>query len=139
MCMTDNVVINKCEIIERCIKRVREIYGEYSKNFDDNFNMQDALILNLQRACEASIDLATHMVRIKKLGVPKNSRESFELLAKNKLIPQELSQKLVGMVGFRNISVHNYQEIDLELVKDVAKKHYKDILVYTKIALQDFA
>lgn len=42
---------------------------------------QDSIILNLQRACEASIYIAMHLVRIHKLGILQESREVFDMLA----------------------------------------------------------
>jgi uncharacterized protein YutE (UPF0331/DUF86 family) len=66
------VILNKVSIIERCIKRIHE---EYDNNPDhlENYTKQDSIVLNLQRACEASIDLAMHIVADKKLGLPQKS------------------------------------------------------------------
>ena len=41
---------------------------------------QDSIILNVQRACEAAIDLAMHAVSARRLGVPKLTREAFQML-----------------------------------------------------------
>lgn len=66
------------------MNRVREVYGDNPENLMD-FTMQDSIILNIQRACEASIDLAMHIVSDLKLGLPKTSREAFKLLEDNNL------------------------------------------------------
>lgn len=55
--MEDEAVFNKISIIERCLKRVREVYSGSPASLED-FTKQDSIILNIQRACEASIDLA---------------------------------------------------------------------------------
>jgi len=78
-------------------------------------------VLNLQRCCEASIDIANHIARIKKLGLPQSSRDSFNLLSKNNIIPVELAENLKRMVGLRNIAVHYYQELNLDIVVHVIK------------------
>jgi uncharacterized protein YutE (UPF0331/DUF86 family) len=59
--MKNDVILNKISVIERCIKRIHEEYENNPKNLE-NYTKQDSIILNLQRACEASIDLAMHMV-----------------------------------------------------------------------------
>jgi uncharacterized protein YutE (UPF0331/DUF86 family) len=71
---------NKAASIERAVARVREEYGGDDANLFANQTRQDAIILNLQRACESSIDAAMHLVRVRRLGVPQESREAFDLL-----------------------------------------------------------
>jgi hypothetical protein len=52
----DDVLVNKLSIITRCLKRIREVYSEAGDNFINDYTRQDSVILNLQRACEASIN-----------------------------------------------------------------------------------
>jgi hypothetical protein len=54
--MADDVLLNKAAAIERAVRRVREEYAGDDSNLLSNETRQDAIILNLQRACEASID-----------------------------------------------------------------------------------
>lgn len=96
---------------------------------------QDAVILNLQRACEQSIDLANHLARIKELGIPQNSRQAFELLAGAGIIEDGLSKGLGAMAGFRNIAVHNYTKLDLAVVKAIIETRLPTFLEFTRIAL----
>jgi uncharacterized protein YutE (UPF0331/DUF86 family) len=120
----DDVVINKCAVIERCLKRVRE---EYTVDFRTNFSRQDALILNLERACQAAIDLASHLVRRKKLGIPQQTRDVFDYLKDAGMISEELSLSMKNMVGFRNIAVHDYTAINLEVVESIVQHNLKDL------------
>lgn len=127
-----DVVLNKKESIERCIKQVRLYYAMPSElPFEEDHLKQDAIAINLQRAAEQAIDLANHVIRKSKLGLPKESKESFEILAKAKIIPDDLADKLIGMVGFRNIMVHDYQEMDIKIMIDVIEHHLDDLIVYT--------
>lgn len=70
MIVIKDILINKADNIRRCIHRIHEVYENKHENLSD-FTKQDSIILNLQRACEASIDLAMHIVAQQKLGVPK--------------------------------------------------------------------
>ena len=87
---------------------------------------------NIQRACEASIDLAMHVISEKKLGVPQSSRDGFEVLNKNNLIDDKLTKNLKAMVGFRNIAVHDYKKIEIKIVQMIIEKHLNDFqeLIY---------
>lgn len=50
----------------------------------------DMIILNLQRACEAVLDLAMYIVSTRKLGLPQNKRQAFVLLEENKIIDERV-------------------------------------------------
>jgi len=121
----NDVIINKITTISRCISRITTVYGD-GQQFSRNYTEQDSVVLNLQRCCEASIDVANHIARIKKLGLPQSSRDSFSLLAKNNIITLELADNLKKMVGLRNIAVHDYQELNLDIVVHVIKNHLTD-------------
>ncbi len=126
------VVINKFETIEKCINRVNEEYENNSENLND-YRKMDMIVLNLQRACEAVLDLAMYVVSTRKLGLPQNKREAFILLEENNIITKEMSLNMQGMVGFRNIAVHDYKEIDVKIVEDVIKNHLGDLLDFARI------
>lgn len=127
--MGNDVIYNKIETIERCLYRIREVYAGEFENLKD-YTKQDSIILNIQRACEACIDLSMHIVSFKKLGIPQNSRDAFEILNKNDLLSTELTKKLKAMVGFRNIAVHNYQAVNIEIIRDIIEKHLEDFLEF---------
>lgn len=124
-CMINDIIYNKLQTIKRCIKRINEEYENDPKNLK-NFTKQDAIILNIQRACEACIDLAMHIVSEKNLGIPQSSRDAFEILFQNGLISEEMNSKLKAMVGFRNIAVHDYQSINVNIVKNIIESHLDD-------------
>lgn len=136
----NDVVLNKKESIERCISQVRAYYSLPSDvAFEEDFMKQDAISINLQRACEQCIDLANHTIKTFKLGLPKESRESFRLLAMGKVIPQDLEHRLEGMVGFRNVLVHEYQRMDIELMVKVIEHHLDDLVEFTNCIVRSFA
>ncbi|NRD81007.1 DUF86 domain-containing protein [Bacillus sp. BRMEA1] len=132
--MKNDVILNKISIIERCIKRIHEEYGSNPENLK-NYTKQDSIVLNLQRACEACIDLSMHIVAEKKLGLPQNSRDAFSLLEEEGILPSSLSQKMKAMVGFRNIAVHDYQEINLSILQKILENHLVDFFQFTKTIL----
>ena len=121
-----DVVLNKIQTIERCLKRIREEYVGFEDSFEENFTKQDSVILNLERVSQASIDIATHIVKVKGLGLPNTSRELFDLLLENGIITENISKQMKGMVGFRNIAVHDYQNLNIEIVVAIVEKHLGD-------------
>ena len=123
----DDVILNKYAIIQRCLVRIQEEYVGYEDELTTNFTRQDSIILNIQRACQAALDLANRVIRLKQLGIPQNNRESFALLADAGLVSQALADTMMKMVGFRNIAVHEYQKLNLDILRAVIEQHVKSL------------
>ncbi len=133
-----DVIINKIQTIERCLMRIREEYIGYEDKFEDLYAKQDSVILNLERASQASIDMATHIIKIKKLGIPNTSRELFDMLLVSGIISEESCKQMQGMVGFRNIAVHDYQNLNLEIVVSIVENHLTDFEYFTKQIFENY-
>jgi len=121
-----DVVLNKIQTIEKCLKRIREEYVGFEESFEENYTKQDSVILNLERASQASIDIATHIVKTNNLGLPNTSRELFSMLLDAGIISEDICKQMQGMVGFRNIAVHDYQNLNIEIVVAIVQKHLGD-------------
>jgi uncharacterized protein YutE (UPF0331/DUF86 family) len=134
--MADDVILNKAAIIERCVKRVRDLYADDDANLFEDITRQDAIVLNLLRACEAAIDLAMHLVRRQRLGVPQESREAFSLLAEAGALDPLLAATLARMVGFRNLAVHEYQALQMPIVRAIIREQLADVLEFAAVALR---
>ncbi|GAK04612.1 hypothetical protein JCM19037_3044 [Geomicrobium sp. JCM 19037] len=124
-------MLNKVTTIERCMKRVKEVYEDNPKSLFD-FTKQDSIILNIQRACEASIDLAMHIVSIHKLGLPQTSREAFDLLEKHEYINAQTAKDMKSMIGFRDVAIHDYQKLNLDIMQGIIEHYLEDFIQYTK-------
>ena len=133
--MVDDILLNKAAAIERAVGRVRQEYADDDTNLTANQTRQDAIILNLQRACESSIDAAMHVVRLRRLGIPQESRDAFTFLENAGLIDADLSIRLKKMVGFRNVAVHDYQKLNLDIVRRIVSDHLDDFLTFTRVLL----
>lgn len=133
--MADEVVLNKIAVIERCLQRIRDEYEGNENQLETDYTRQDAIVLNLLRASEAAIDLAMHATRIEKLGLPQESREAFALLERAGWIEPDLSRRMQAMVGFRNVAVHDYQKLSLEVVKSILEGHLSDFQDFSSAIL----
>lgn len=128
----DRTILRKAESVSRCIKGIEQ---EKQYNLFEDIVHQDALLLNLQRACQTTIDMAMHVVKTKQLGIPNTTTDVFEILYDQKVISLKLYESMRSMVGFRNIMVHDYTELDLNIVKSIVDKHLGDISAFSHIAL----
>ncbi len=130
-----DVALAKIATIQRCLKRIKESTDLNPASLDD-INKEDIFVLNLQRAVQAAIDLATHIVASEGLGLPDTIKDNFKLLKNVAIINDDLTQRMEAMTGFRNIAVHDYQAIDKDILKSILIKHLKDLEdFYTTILL----
>lgn len=123
----------KIAAIVHCVERARFEYAQAGHDFKRNFTRQDAAVLNITRACESAIDLANMLIRKRRIGIPGDARESFALLERARIIDPALSSVLQKVVGFRNIAVHQYQDLDLDIVDSVIRKNLDDLLGFAEI------
>ena len=134
--MADDVLVNKAAVIVRCVARAREEYAAAAEGFERDYTRQDAAILNIQRACEATLDMGHHLIRRERLGVPQSARDVFVLLARAGWVTPELAEQLKRMVGFRNIAVHDDQALNLPITVSIIERHLDDFLRYSQTLLQ---
>jgi uncharacterized protein YutE (UPF0331/DUF86 family) len=134
--MADDVLLNKAATIERCVARAREEYAADTAGFATNFTRQDAAILNIQRACEAALDMGQHIIRRQSLGLPQSARDVFALLAQAGWINAEQAESMKRMVGFRNVAVHEYQTLQLPITLNIITGHLDEFSEFTKSMLR---
>ena len=130
-----DIVLAKIAAIERCLKRIRETTGGDPASLEE-LDRQDIFVLNLQRAIQAAIDLAGHIVAADKLGLPETVRANFTLLRNAGVISAELGRKMEAMVGFRNIAIHNYQDIDPKILKAILQDRLPDLEDFSAVILR---
>ena len=129
-----DVLIGKQQSLERCLARLRHAWAQSSTlPFEEDYDKQDIIVLNLQRACEQAIDMANHVVNAKKLGWPRTSGESFDLLAGAEVIPSSMAANMKAMVGLRNVVVHQYRDLDLDIITAVIRDHLDDLSDFARM------
>ena len=133
--MIDRILQGKSRSITRCIERVRQEYVGHEAEFDTDWTRQDAAVLNLIRACEQAIDMANRMTLLRDLPLADSSGDTFLELGKSGLISRELALSMKSMVGFRNIAVHEYQELDLAKVRAIIEHRLDDLAAFAKAML----
>jgi uncharacterized protein YutE (UPF0331/DUF86 family) len=134
--MADDVLLNKAASIERCVARVKEEYAADPATFAVNFSRQDAAILNIQRACEAALDMGQHLIRRDKLGLPQSARDVFVLLEQHRCIDPPVAEAMRRMTGFRNLAVHDYQALQLPITLNIIQHHLDEFLTFAQQMLK---
>ena len=121
-----DIVLAKTGSIQKCLRRIKETTGNDPKSLD-NIDKQDIFVLNLQRAIEAAIDISAHIAASEGLGLATAIKDNFGFLKEAGIIDEDLLRKMQSMVGFRNIAVHDYQTINVAILKSILTQNLKDL------------
>lgn len=80
----------------------------------------------LQLSIESINDLGNHIVSDLKLGEVNWQSDIPQLLAKHGYLPNEMEHVWIRMIGFRNVLVHDYMDVDRRLVHEVLQNNLGD-------------
>lgn len=124
--MTDpDLIAKKLVLVETCVADLRRLArpAELARDLREERFVEHTL----QIAIQAALDVASHVVSDLRLGEPRTSRELFDLLERAGWVPAPLASTLRDMVGFRNILVHGYDDVDVAIVRDVVEHKLGDL------------
>jgi len=124
------VIDNKIESLRKCILRVEQRRPETVELLFQDVDAQDVLVLNLSRAIQLCVDISVHILSDLDQNIPDTMGQAFSELSSTDIISSELSDNLRNAVGFRNIAVHNYQDIDWNIVFSIAHEKLSDFKVF---------
>lgn len=131
-----DVIIAKVSSLTTCLDRIKELRARRSELQQRDF--RELLELNLQRATQVTIDLAAHVVASERWGVVEEVSKNFTVLRERGLITEELETSLRKMVGFRNVAVHQYLDLDFEVVEYVTEHKLDDLRDLAAAVVQHF-
>lgn len=124
--MDKEVVLNKLESLRRCLQRVQDKTPDSVGLLVEDHDLQDIIVLNLERAIQTCVDIGLHIISDLEVPVPETMAQTFETLKKVGYLNEMTVARLVKSVGFRNVAVHAYQEIDWDIVYRIITEHLND-------------
>jgi len=128
-----NVIENKISSVQKYLK-ILERYKEYSREeIEKNVDIRGAVERYLYLAIQSTIAIAEAVISFKNFRKPTTMAESFIILSEEGIIDREFAEKLIKMVGFRNIIAHDYEELNYDIVYDVLHQRLKDIEKFIEI------
>ena len=130
--MDKDVVLNKLESLRRCISRIREKTPASSRRLAEDYDLQDIIVLNLERAVQICVDIGMHIVSEKEVQVPDTMARTFETLIHANILNETTASRMIKAVGFRNTAVHAYQDIDWEIVYRIVTEHLEDFRDFSR-------
>lgn len=127
------IVERKLDSLQRCLARIATKRPQSAAVLKADFDLQDVLVLNLSRAVQVCVDLATHLIVDLPLQPPSTMGEAFDRLATAGVLDDALALRMKKAVGFRNIAVHAYEDIDWDIVFAIATSHLQDFRDFARV------
>jgi uncharacterized protein YutE (UPF0331/DUF86 family) len=121
--------------LSRRLRRVEARKPASVKALAADEDMQDILTRNLELAIQSCIDIAFHLCGAHG-NVPTTAADAFAELAQLELVERGLAQRLQRAVGFRNVLVHEYTEVDWKIVMRVIRTDTRDLAAFGKAVLK---
>jgi uncharacterized protein YutE (UPF0331/DUF86 family) len=135
--VNDDVVMAKLESLERCVTRIRSKIPDDYEKFVADLDSQEIIALNLERSVQLCVDVALRLLaRQRGPALPGNMGDAFRQCHELEMIDSETASQLISAVGFRNVSVHSYKDLDPEIVWSILQK---DLGVFSRFARQILA
>ncbi len=131
--MDREVIEQKLESLRHCLQRVADKCPPDPETLERDPDLQDIITLNLTRAVQLCVDIGAHLIAGMEVPPPDTMGQTFDALARAGAIPENLAMQLKKAVGFRNIAVHNYEEIDWAIVHTIASHHLGDFTEFAKV------
>jgi len=134
--MDRDIVQTKLESLRRCVERIA---GKSPSSVDElvrDLDLQDIIALNLQRAVQLSVDIASYLIAETDVIPPATMAENFKVLQTLQIIDPALAERMAKAVGFRNIAVHSYQAINWNVVYQISRHHLEDFRQFAEAVAQ---
>jgi uncharacterized protein YutE (UPF0331/DUF86 family) len=130
--MDRDIVIRKLDALTRCVSRIEEKRPSTLELLIADIDTQDILSINLERAVQVSVDIGAHILSDLSVPPPKTMGEVFAILSAQGVISSESDVALRRAVGFRNLSVHAYDQVDWERVFNIVHERLGDFREFAK-------
>lgn len=104
--------------LETYIEGLEEKQGVALDEYRGDRDLQDIVERRFEKAIQASLDIASHIVASRATREPSSYRDVFQVLAEEGVLDPELTGTMGELAGFRNVLAHDYAEIDHDRVHD---------------------
>ena len=134
MLVDKTVVEKKLNHLKHGIEKLKAMDFTMERVLEDE-DIQDMIDRRMQVAIENCIDIATHLAAAMELPRREYASDIFLLLGKNEIISKKLAEKFIGVVGLRNILVHEYADIDYKLAYSNLADKLEDLKQFAREVL----
>lgn len=132
-----SLILRKLSTLDEYLKQINEYVNISSKDYEADWKTQRIVERTLQMMIETCLDVSGHIISDEKFRVPETYADMFRILVQNDILKESQLEAFEKMAKFRNIIVHDYEEIDAEIVLGILQKNLNDFEGF-KTAIIDY-
>lgn len=122
----------KLQQFEEYIEDVKKLRAKPQNEFTPRSDTQTLAERHIEKACQAALDIANHIIAEEGLGQPTMYKELGYILAKEGVITEEMAKKMEDIAKFRNRLVHEYAHLDSSILYEIIHLHIDDLVEFAK-------
>ena len=130
--MAERLITEKLESLRHCLARVKLKCPATVDELVSNFDIQDVLVLNLSRAVQLCVDIGAHIIANSDEATRQTMGETFSILERMNILPADIALKMRKAVVFRNIAVHGYENLNMDVVFAIATDYLGNFKAFAK-------
>ncbi len=129
------LLLRKLAEIEEYLGQIKEYANVSAEQYSKDWKIQRIIERTLQMMIESCADIAGHIISDREYRIPTSYADTFRVLYENEILAKDLFETMEKMVKFRNIVVHHYDRVDVEIVVGILRKNLDDFLEFKEAIL----
>jgi len=125
-------VHSRLEDLRKYVQFLRSYQSHGKDELRENYTLRGAVERYLQLALECTLDIGEMIISKEGFRKPEAYREVIEILGEEEILPKEFAERFAPSMGFRNILVHRYAEVDLDELYQHLQDDLEDFNTFAK-------
>ncbi len=119
-------IARKIRSMKKYVDFLKSYTSITTEQLEEDYELRSAIERNLQLAIESALDIGEHILAASSLRKPETYSEVLEILGEADILPEEFAARFSEAAKFRNILVHMYAEVDVEMLCDILHQNLLD-------------
>ncbi len=111
----DEKIVRKLSFMQKCVSYLKSVDSR-SNELETNYEMRSAAERNFQLVIESAIEIGEIIISEEGFERPKDYETVFLILGKEGIIPEDFAKEFAQAAGFRNVLVHMYEEVNIDIL-----------------------
>jgi uncharacterized protein YutE (UPF0331/DUF86 family) len=130
------LILRKLNELDQYCSQLKEYENTTADQYSDDWKIQRIIERTLQMMIETCADIAGHIIADREFRIPTSYADTFKVLLEEKILDRKLYAVMEKIAKFRNIVVHQYDEVDAEIVTAILKNDLTDFNSYKQAIIR---
>jgi uncharacterized protein YutE (UPF0331/DUF86 family) len=129
-------IYQKLSHLKKCVDFLSSKARVSREELEEDYELRSAIERNFQIAIESALDVGEIIISFKGFEKPEDYRSVILILGKNGVLPNDFAKEFSFSAGFRNILVHMYEDVDIDMLHDFLKNKLGDFDEFARYIIE---